>query len=85
MVYKTLKYLSPVSGRIATIILSLFSDFLEYSIAVYTAAPDEIPHKIPSSFAQRRAVSIASSFDTVKISSTVFLSKFSGIKLAPIP
>ena len=46
---------------------------------------DEIPHKIPSSFANNLAVFIASSSFTGTILSTTFLSKFLGTKFAPIP
>ena len=42
------KYLSPVSGKRATIVLPLFSARLANSVAAHTAAPDEIPTSISS-------------------------------------
>ncbi len=64
-----LRYLSPQSGRIATINLSLFSSLLESSIAAQIFAPPENPARIPSFCDKFLAVSIASSFFTGIISS----------------
>ncbi len=66
-------------------ILFLFSGRFEISRAPNIAAPDDMPHRIPSSFASLRAVSMASSFDTFIISSKRFVSRIFGIKPAPIP
>src|SRR4030042_5490422 len=48
-----LKYLSPVSGNIATITLPLFSGLLAISMAPKTLAPPDIPVNMPSSLARR--------------------------------
>ena len=44
-----LKYRSPVLGAMATISLPLFSGRRATFNAAHNAAPDEIPHKMPSS------------------------------------
>src|SRR5512136_1544718 len=49
-----LKYRSPVSGSIATIILPSLSGRAATASAAYVAAPLEIPARIPSSFASLR-------------------------------
>ena len=49
------------------------------------AAPLEMPERIPSSRASRRAVSMASSFEPVSMRSTRPRSRVSGMKPAPIP
>jgi len=48
---QVLIYRSPVSGRITTIIFPSLSCLLATSMAAHTAAPEEIPVKIPSSLA----------------------------------
>ncbi len=53
--------------------------------AAATAAPQEIPARMPSSRASRRAYSIASSLLTCSISSTSDRSRLSGTKPAPMP
>ena len=50
------RYLSPVSGRIATIVLPLFSGLFATSIAAQRLAPDEIPTNKPSMCAENLAV-----------------------------
>ncbi len=79
------RYLSPVSGRMTTICLPLFSGLFATSRAAHIAAPQEIPARMPSSFASLLAIIPASSFDTVMISSIIRLFKISGINPAPIP
>jgi len=49
------RYLSPESGKIATITFPLFSFRFASSVAANIAAPEEIPARIPSSFASLRA------------------------------
>ena len=64
----------PVSGKITTINLFLFSSLLESSSAAQSAAPDDIPANIPSFFVSSSAVFIASSSVTGITSSTTELS-----------
>jgi hypothetical protein len=47
-----------------TIVFPLFSGRFASSIAAHTFAPEEMPARIPSSFASRRAIAKASSFVT---------------------
>lgn len=56
-----LRYLSPVSGSTTTISFPALSERLPTLRAACMAAPEEMPAKIPSSFAKRRAASTASS------------------------
>ena len=51
-----LKYRSPVEHATVTISFPRFSARRATSSAATTFAPDEIPAKIPSSFANRRAI-----------------------------
>jgi len=53
--------------------------------ATAAAAPLEIPERIPSSLASRRAVSIASSLVTVSTRSTTLRSSVFGMNPAPSP
>ena len=53
--------------------------------AAATAAPDEIPARMPSSAIRRRAVARAVSLSTVSTRSMIDKSKFWGIKPAPMP
>lgn len=66
-----LKYRSPVLGKITTIIFPPDSSRLAILIAAHTAAPDDIPQRIPSFFASLRDVSNASLFVTVITSSII--------------
>ena len=52
---------------------------------MFKAAPEEIPAKIPSLFANNFMYLNASLFDTISTLSTYFKSKFLGIIFAPIP
>ena len=63
-----LRYLSPLLGDIVTTFLP-FPNRLATFIAAAMFAPEEIPTSIPSSFATRRAISMASSFSTSSIES----------------
>jgi len=63
------KYLSPVSGRITTIVFPLFSGRLAAFDAAAMAAPEEIPTSIPSSLAIFLEASNASSLLILIISS----------------
>jgi hypothetical protein len=83
--YKSDKYLSPVSGKITTINFPQFSLRTATLQAAKIAAPEEIPHKIPSLLAVRRDVSKASSLLTLIISSIVSIFSISGIKPGPVP
>ena len=63
------KYLSPESGSNATIVFPLFSGLLARISAALSAAPDEIPTRIPSDTANALPSANASSFSIVIISS----------------
>mmetsp|Transcript_66050 Transcript_66050/g.149075 ORF Transcript_66050/g.149075 Transcript_66050/m.149075 type:complete len:206 (+) Transcript_66050:536-1153(+) len=65
--------------------LPLFSGRDPTSSAATTAAPEEMPTSNPSSVASRRAMAMASSDDTLTMSSTRAVSMFPGTKPAPIP
>ena len=54
-------------------------------IAATTFAPDEVPAKIPSSLARRRAIALASSVETAWISLTSSGFQSGGTKPIPIP
>jgi hypothetical protein len=69
---------------ITTIVRPLFSGRLATLSAAATAAPEEIPTKIPSSSASRLDMAIASD-DTLTASSTIFVSRFLGMNPAPWP
>ena len=56
------RYLSPVSGKIATMIFPLFSGRFASCEAAQTAAPDEIPTSKPSCLASVLPVANASSY-----------------------
>ena len=79
------KYLSPVSGKITTIVLPLFSGRLASSKPAKVAAAEEIPVKIPSSRANFNKVDPASSSFTGMTSSIRSNSNTSGTKPGPIP
>ena len=79
------KYLSPLSGKRATIVFPSFSGFLASSIAAKSAAPEDIPTRIPSFDAISLPYSNAYSFSTVIISSYIFVLSVLGINPAPIP
>mmetsp|Transcript_51349 Transcript_51349/g.123929 ORF Transcript_51349/g.123929 Transcript_51349/m.123929 type:complete len:205 (+) Transcript_51349:1344-1958(+) len=79
------KYRSPNEGMIQTTRLPLFSGRFATCVAAKTAAPDEIPQKIPSFVAISRAISIASSPLIWMTSSRRLVSAFPGMKPAPIP
>src|SRR5664280_1434924 len=55
------------------------------SMAACAAEPEEMPPRIPSSFARRRAIANDSSFETWKVSSTNAMSRFFGMNPAPRP
>ena len=55
------------------------------STAACAAAPEEMPPRIPSSFARRRAIANDSSFETWNVSSTNVVSRFFGMNPAPMP
>ena len=42
------RYLSPPSGRMTTMFLPLFSGLDATTVAAWSAAPDEIPIRMPS-------------------------------------
>ena len=67
------KYLSPESGSNATIVLPLFSGLFARIVAALSAAPDEIPTRIPSLCANARPSVNASSFSIVIIKTEVIL------------
>ena len=79
------RYLSPLSGKIAIILLPLFSSLLANCKAAQVAAPEEIPGKIPSFWARATKVLRASTVGTGIISSITSESKIDGTKPAPIP
>jgi len=79
------RYRSPYEGRIQTTRLPKFSAREATWNAAVTAAPEEMPQNIPSSMASRLAIRIASSEETVIVSSTSSVDKFLGTKPAPIP
>lgn len=58
------RYLSPKLHKMTTISLPAISGLVATRRAATTAAPDEIPQKMPSSFAKRFAISIESSLLT---------------------
>ena len=62
-----------------------FSSLLATFTAAATAAPQLIPHNIPSSFASRRAISNDSSSVTCTTSSITFTFSTSGMNPAPSP
>jgi hypothetical protein len=66
-------------------ILSLFSALSATLRAAATAAPQEIPARIPSLVIKAFAVSMASSLSTVSTWSTKSRFKLAGINPAPIP
>ena len=68
-----------------TIVLPWFSGSLATRLAAHSAAPEEIPHKIPSSRAARLAQANASSSEMRSTLSTMSRFKFSGMKPAPMP
>ena len=78
-------YRSEVDGMTKTISFPALSGRLATSSAANAAAPEEIPARIPSSFARRRAYSKDWSFVTWTTSSTRAVSRFFGMKPAPIP
>jgi len=63
------KYLSPESGSKTTIVFPLFSGLSANSFAAFSAAPEEIPTRIPSDTANALPSLNESSFSTVIISS----------------
>src|SRR5262249_43595977 len=79
------RYLSPVDGMIATINLPLFSGRWPTLMAATTAAPEEIPQRIPSSLIRRLAMANASSLETCTTSSMSLVSTMLGMNPAPIP
>ena len=79
------RYRSPVSGKITTIVCPAEPGRAATSSAAWSAAPDEMPARIPSSRARRRAVANASSSVTCTTSSTTERFSTSGTKPAPIP
>ena len=79
------KYRSPVLGRTMTICFPWFPGCLANSNAAQAAAPEDMPHKIPSEAASSLAVVNACSLVTVMISSMMAVFKTSGTKPAPIP
>ena len=81
--YQTDKYLSPLSGIIATISLSGY--FFASSFAAQTFAPAEIPQKTPCFLANSIACTFAFSLLTVNTPSKLLSLQISGIKFAPIP
>ena len=80
-----LRYLSPVSGRMTTISLPLFSGRFAISKAAYAAAPEDMPTSKPSFNTNCLAVCMASSSFTLKISSTKSSFNTSGLNPAPMP
>lgn len=76
-------YLSPPSGRMATIRLD--GSLLAARSAANTLAPDEIPARMPSLTASSAAVLTASSPATVSMPPRTDSSRFLGTKLAPMP
>src|SRR2546426_8570746 len=59
-----LRYRSPVEQATVTIILPLFSGRFATSMAAQTLAPEEMPARMPSSLARRRAIAKESSLVT---------------------
>src|SRR5699024_655918 len=78
------RYLSPFDGNTVTTVLPL-PNFFASSNAAYTAAPEEIPPRIPSSLASFLAYSNAVSFSTFTIPSYTSVSNVSGTNPAPSP
>jgi hypothetical protein len=66
-------------------VLPAFSGNLAKRTATAAAAPQEMPAKMPSSLARRRAKATASSFVTCSTWSTSDRSSTSGTKPAPMP
>src|SRR3989449_5976761 len=79
------RYRSPESGSTVTIVLPANASSRASRSATAAAAPHEMPERMPSSLASRRAISTASSSDTVSTRPTMARSRFSGAKPAPIP
>ncbi len=50
-----------------------------------SVAPEEMPTRMPSSFALRRAISLAASASTWTTPSSSAMSRFFGMKPAPMP
>mmetsp|Transcript_3064 Transcript_3064/g.6978 ORF Transcript_3064/g.6978 Transcript_3064/m.6978 type:complete len:207 (-) Transcript_3064:421-1041(-) len=69
----------------ATMRLPFISGVLPTSRAACTAAPEEMPHRMPSSLARRRAIAIASAEDTLTTWSMTDWSQLLGTKPAPMP
>src|ERR1019366_820243 len=80
-----LRYRSPKLHITVTMIFPLFSGRAAIFAAAAMFPPELIPARIPSSFANRRPYSNASSSLTSRTSSTIFKFRFPGTKPAPIP
>ena len=74
----------PLASKTTTI-LSLFSGRSANRLAATTAAPEEIPARMPSSFIKRLHIAIVSSLLTCSTSSIILRSRLPGMKPAPIP
>ena len=79
------RYLSPESGKSATIVLPAFSGRFASIVAALSAAPDEIPTRIPSLTANALPSVNASSFSIGSTSSYILVLRTSGTNPAPIP
>ena len=79
------RYLSPESGRSATIVFPAFSGRAASICAALSAAPEEIPTSIPSLFAKLLPSTNASSFSIAITSSYILVLSVSGTNPAPIP
>mmetsp|Transcript_21912 Transcript_21912/g.61021 ORF Transcript_21912/g.61021 Transcript_21912/m.61021 type:complete len:279 (-) Transcript_21912:42-878(-) len=79
------RYRSPKDGMMVTTRLPAISGLLATSTAARTAAPDEIPQKMPSDVASRRAMAMASSPGIWMTSSSREVSALPGMNPAPMP
>lgn len=57
----------------------------QHLMAATTAAPEEMPHRMPSSLARRRAISMLSRLLTRTTSSKIVVSSTLGTNPAPMP
>mmetsp|Transcript_57218 Transcript_57218/g.136435 ORF Transcript_57218/g.136435 Transcript_57218/m.136435 type:complete len:388 (+) Transcript_57218:348-1511(+) len=78
------RYRSPKEGMTATMRFPAIPGRLPTSSAAVTAAPEEMPHRIPWA-PRRRAISIATGPVTFTTSSTMDMSQLPGMNPAPIP
>ena len=79
------RYRSPKEGMMHTMRLPSMPARDPSWMAAVTAAPEEMPHRTPSSLARRRAMAMAVSDGTWMTSSTMSISQLPGMKPAPMP